>query len=74
MHSRFLIVLDKGYRLDNKGSLTQFTKQKLRELKENKLLKEVVSKYIDNKLDHIYLRHLEKQYGAVCERDYPSAL
>ena len=25
-----------------------------------------------NKLNHIYLMHLEKQYGAVCERDYSS--
>ena len=27
-----------------------------------------------NKLDHIYLMQFEKQYGAVCERDYSSKL
>jgi len=27
-----------------------------------------------NILNHIYLMHLEKQYGAVCERDYSSEL
>ena len=27
-----------------------------------------------NKLDYIYLMQFEKQYGAVCERDYSSKL